>query len=480
MSEEGQMSTKNTDKDSFAVQGKLALPYTYFAGRVGSKFLTTIRDQKKIMGTKCPTCGKVYLPPRQVCQKDFTDIRNNWVDVGSSGTVVNFTVVRYEDRHLARKPPYVIAMIKLDGADTPMAHILDGLKPEDVKKGMRVEAVFAEKTTTTILDIDHFKPEAERAKTGWRPKAARKPYVPEPESGIEDKRRGGKPDMSKPVIICAALAGAATMKNQTPAVPYTPSEFAEDAYKCWKAGAAMVHVHAREDNGMPTHDHERIRTTHDAIKQRCPELIVNLSSAVGMGKTAEQRISQIVAVKPEMASLNTNTMNFSLLDRKSGKIFIDFVFENTFTMLQDFGKAMEENGVKPEIEVYDMGGLDNTMLIAKQGFFTNPMNFNFVWGVAGGQAFRVETFVALMNALPAKANFTTCGVGLDQFPAIMQSGILGGHMRVGLEDNIRMPDGELAKGSWEQVEVAVHAAECLGRGVATPDEARAIMGIHKR
>jgi len=286
-------------------------------------------------------------------------------------------------------------------------------------------------------------------------------------------------DRSK-VIICAALAGAGTFKNQNPAVPYTPQEFADEAEKCYKAGAAMVHVHARQEDGMPTHDHALIKTTHDAIKARCPNLIVNLSSAVGMGKTPEQRISQIMHVKPEMASLNTNTMNFSIVDRKTGAIFVDYVFENTFTMLQDFGKAMEGVGVKPEIEVYDMGGLDNTLLIMKQGFFTTPMNFNFVWGVAGGQSFRPEAFVAMVHALPPGANFTTCGVGTDQFHAITMSCLMGGHMRVGLEDNTRMPNGELAKGSNEQVEVAGKLATCLGREPATPDEARAIMGIKKR
>jgi len=286
-------------------------------------------------------------------------------------------------------------------------------------------------------------------------------------------------DKSK-VIICAALSGAGTFKNQNPAVPYTKEEFADEAEKCYKAGAAMVHVHARQDDGMPTHDHALIKATHDAIKARCPNLIVNLSSAVGMGKTPEQRISQIVHVKPEMASLNTNTMNFSMLDRKTGAIFVDYVFENTFTMLQDFGKAMEGNGVKPEIEVYDMGGLDNTLLIMKQGFFTTPMNFNLVWGVAGGQSFRPEAFVAMAHALPPGANFTTCGVGTDQFHAITMSCLMGGHMRVGLEDNTRLPNGELAKGSYEQVEVAVKIAACLGREPATPDEARAIMGIKKK
>ena len=282
------------------------------------------------------------------------------------------------------------------------------------------------------------------------------------------------------VIICAALAGPATMKNQNPAVPYTPDEFAREAARCFDAGASMVHVHARDDDGMPTHEIERIRATHDAIKDKTPELIVNLSSAVGLGKTVEQRLAQILAVKPAMASLNTNTMNFSIIDRGTGQIVFDNVFENTFTMLQDFGAAMEEEGVKPEIECYDIGGIDNTLLIAKQGIFSEPMNFNFVWGVAGGQRFRPDAFMTMINALPDGANFTACGVGLDQFPAITMSCLTGGHMRVGLEDNIRVPSGALAKGSFDQVLWAVRIAESLSRDVATPDEARAIMGIkHK-
>jgi len=283
--------------------------------------------------------------------------------------------------------------------------------------------------------------------------------------------------MTEKVIITAALSGAGTFKNNNPNVPYTQEEFAEEAARCYKAGASMVHVHARLDDGMPTHEVERIKATHDAIKDKTPELIVILSSAVGMGKTSEQRITQIVEIKPEMASLNTNTMNFGIVDRKSGQVLIDYVFENTFTMLQDFGKAMEENGVKPEIEVYDMGGLDNVLLVMKQDFFTAPMNFNFVWGVAGGQTFRPDTFAALVNAIPSGANFTTCGVGNNEFPAIMQSCMMGGHMRVGLEDNIRVPGGELAKGSYELVEWAAKIAEILDRKIATPDEARKIMGI---
>lgn len=288
------------------------------------------------------------------------------------------------------------------------------------------------------------------------------------------------PNESNKVIICAALAGPFTMKNQNPSVPYTPKEFAYEAAKCYAAGAAMVHVHARDDEGYPTHDIERIRATHDAIKERTPELIVNLSSAVGVGRTPEDRIAQILAVRPSMASLNTNTMNFSIINRNTGEIIMDAVFENTFTMLRNFGRSMEESDIKPEIECYDIGGIDNTLLMAKQGFFSKPMNFNFVWGVAGGQRFRPESFIAMVNALPDGSNFTSCGVGLDQFPAVTMSCLMGGHMRVGLEDNIRMPGGEIANGSYEQVLQAVRIAASLGREPTSPEEARQIMGIRQK
>lgn len=284
---------------------------------------------------------------------------------------------------------------------------------------------------------------------------------------------------NNPVIICAALNGATTMKNNNPSVPYTIAEYREEAYRCRESGAAMVHVHARTDEGEPTHEIARVKAIYEAIKERCPELVVCLSSAVGKDKTPGQRLAQILAVRPEMASYNTNSMNFSLIDRNSGKILFDYIFDNTFTMLQDFGRAMEANGIKPEIECYDLGGIDNTLLIARQGFFTTPMNFNFVWGVSGGQRFRPEVMVAMKNALPPGSSFTACGVGIEQFPAVMMSCLLGGNMRVGLEDNTRMPNGDVARGNYEQVEWAVGVARALNREPATPAQARQIMGIRQ-
>ena len=306
--------------------------------------------------------------------------------------------------------------------------------------------------------------------------------------------------MSK-VIITAALAGSATFKSNNPAVPYSPKEFADEAEKCYKAGAAMLHIHGRDEalGGMHTSVVEKVKAIYDAIKQRVPDIIIQVTSSVGtpcqVGPFPESdavnlinqliklnmdaRIRSIKALKPESASLNTNTMNFSVVDRKTGQVVIDNVFVNSFEMLQTFGKTMEDMGCRPEAELYDMGGLDNWLLIAKQGIFKKPYNFNFVWGVAGGQKFRPDTFAAFVHALPPDSNFTTCAVGTEQFPAVMQSCLMGGHMRVGLEDNTRLPDGELAKGSYEQVEVAVQIAKCVGREPATPAEARKILGIER-
>jgi 3-keto-5-aminohexanoate cleavage enzyme len=242
----------------------------------------------------------------------------------------------------------------------------------------------------------------------------------------------------------------------------------------------MVHIHPRTDEGMPTPDVGRARDTYNAIRDKTPELIVNISTGwAGMETTTDQRFEAVLEIKPEMASLNTNTMNFGVADRKAGTILFEFIFENTFSMFEKFGKAIEENSIKPEIEVYDIGGLDNFLLINKQGFFTTPYNINFVWGTAGGQKFRPDAFMTLVNALPQETNFTTCGVARDQFPANMQSCICGGHMRVGLEDNVKMPNGEVAKGSYEQVEWAANVVNSLGREIATPDEARIIMGLKK-
>ncbi len=277
------------------------------------------------------------------------------------------------------------------------------------------------------------------------------------------------------VVISAALSGGATMKNQNPAVPYTPEEFAEEAYKAFNAGATVVHIHARDVDmgGIPTADMSKIRPTIEAIRDRCPDLLINMSSAITIGVTAEQRITPIVEMKPDIASLNTNSMNFALADRKTGVVNFEFIFENTFGMIVDFATKMKENRVKPEIEVYDLGGMYNIHLVRKQeGLFEEPMHFQFVFGVAGGIPFDARHLNTLIDMLPEGASWSVCGVGPNQFPAGICAAALGGHIRVGLEDNFRNIQGEVLKGNYEAVEWAASVARVAGREVASPEEAR--------
>lgn len=149
---------KEDSRNCFVMEGKMALPNQYFAGRLGSKFLISLRDKKKILGVRCPECNKVFIPPRQYCQTCWSTMENQWVELSGEGQLVNFTIVRYSDKHLPRRAPYILGEVLLDGADTPLVHIVAGIDFKEVKAGQRVKAVFAEKTTDTLLDIDHFEP----------------------------------------------------------------------------------------------------------------------------------------------------------------------------------------------------------------------------------------------------------------------------------------------------------------------------------
>ncbi len=278
-------------------------------------------------------------------------------------------------------------------------------------------------------------------------------------------------------IITAALTGAATMKTQNEAVPYTTEEFVEEAYKCYNAGCAIVHIHARDpETGFPTTSVDVLRAIVKGIKEKCP-IVVNLSTAIGIGATPEERINVVKQLKPEMASLNTNSMNFALGDWKQHTVIGEIVFTNTFQMLTDYAKEMKEAGTKPELEVYDVGGIYNTLFVRHQGIFVEPMHYQFVWGVLGGCWLDLANFNRFMELIPDDATWSTCGVGPAQFRGAFHAAVEGGHIRVGLEDNITVSKGVPAKGSYEQVEKAAKIVALADREPATPDETRQILGL---
>jgi 3-keto-5-aminohexanoate cleavage enzyme len=285
--------------------------------------------------------------------------------------------------------------------------------------------------------------------------------------------------MQDVLIITAALAGGATSKNNNPATPYTPEEFAAESYRCLQEGVSIVHIHAKDPStGMATADVKIIKQTIAAIRDRCPDLIINLTTGYPEGVSPDERIAPVMEIKPEMASLNVNSMNMGFGDYKKGALMYEFVYTNPFSSIERFGRAMRAHKVKPEIEIFDPGGINNTLFIRRQGdVFAEPMHFQFVYGVLGGMVFTPHLHLALMGLLPENATYSVCGVGPHQVPAAFMSVICGGHVRIGLEDNVRMPDGTLAKGSWEQTTWVKELAKIYGRPVATPDEARKILTL---
>ncbi len=285
--------------------------------------------------------------------------------------------------------------------------------------------------------------------------------------------------MQDALIITAALAGGATSKNNNPATPYTPEEFAAESYRCLQEGVSIVHIHAKDPStGMATADVKKIKQTIAAIRDRCPDLIINLTTGYPEGVSPDERIAPVMEIKPEMASLNVNSMNMGFGDYKKGALMYEFVYTNPFSSIERFGRAMRAHKVKPEIEIFDPGGINNTLFIRRQGdVFAEPMHFQFVYGVLGGMVFTPLLHLSLMGQLSENATYSVCGVGPHQVPAAFMSVICGGHVRIGLEDNVRMPDGTLAKGSWEQSTWVKDLARIYGRPVATPDEARKILTL---
>lgn len=268
------------------------------------------------------------------------------------------------------------------------------------------------------------------------------------------------------LIITAAICGAEVTKEHNPAVPYTVEELVREAVSAYDAGAAVVHVHVREDDGTPTQSKERFRVCMDAIKAARPDLILLPSTGGAVGMTAEERL-QPTELFPEMATLDCGTCNFG-----------DEVFENTIPMMRDFGKRMIENDIKPEYECFEMGHLETALHLAAKGQVPGvPMQFNFVLGVPGCASASVENLVWMVNRLPAGSTWTATGIGRSEFTLAAHAIAMGGHVRVGFEDNLYLSRGVLAKSNGELVGKVVEMAKLLGREIATPAEARKILGL---
>lgn len=268
------------------------------------------------------------------------------------------------------------------------------------------------------------------------------------------------------LIITAAICGAEVLKEHNPAVPYTIEECVLQAKSAYDAGASIIHLHVRMDDGTPTQDKERFRVIMEAIKKECPDVIIQPSTGGAVGMTNDERL-QPTELCPEMATLDCGTLNFGG----------DDVFMNTENTIKYFGEKMIERGIKPELEVFDKSMIEMAIRLNKKGYIKSPMHFDFVMGVNGGIGGDIRDFAFLRGSIPTDATYTVAGVGRFEFPLAILAIIDGGHVRVGFEDNVAISKGVLAKSNGELVEKVVRLAKELGREIASPSEARQILGL---
>ena len=271
------------------------------------------------------------------------------------------------------------------------------------------------------------------------------------------------------LIIAACICGAEVTKEHNPAVPYTVEEIVREAKSAYDAGASVIHLHVREDDGTPTQSHERFQECMDAIYKECPDVIIQPSTGGAVGMTDEERLdSTNVTPTPEFVTLDCGTCNFGG----------DEIFVNTDNTINNFGDIMKERGIKPECEVFDKGMIDLALKAAKKGHIDYPMHFDFVLGVQ--MTATVRDLVYMATSVPAGSTWTATGIGKTCWDIVAATIALGGHVRVGFEDNVYMSKGVLAKSNGEMVERVVQMAKLMNREIATPDEARQILGLKPR
>ncbi len=299
--------------------------------------------------------------------------------------------------------------------------------------------------------------------------------------------------MKEKAVITAAITGSIHTPAMSPYLPITPKQIADEAVAAYEAGAAVAHIHARDpETGRPTPDINLIKEIVTSIKSRC-NMIVCITTGGGLGMTAEQRLIPVSTFKPELASFNAGSLNFALfhaLDKFKEFKFDwepqylamteDFIFPNTFKSMREFTAIFNANGTKPEFEVYDSGMINNVAFMIEKGHVKKPVYVQFVMGVLGGITPSSENLLFLVDyakKLIGDFEFSVCVAGRAQFSICTQSLLLGGNVRVGLEDNLYLDKGAMAKSNAEQVAKIARIARELGIEPASPDEARKILGL---
>jgi 3-keto-5-aminohexanoate cleavage enzyme len=286
-----------------------------------------------------------------------------------------------------------------------------------------------------------------------------------------------------PVIITCSISGTVANRDQCPAIPYTPEEYAAEAKRIVDEGGSMIHIHARTPDGTPSYEVEDFRAITEAINDAVDDVVINYSTGA-IGVPIEKRIEYLRELRPDVAALNMGSMNYAKYSRRRKDFVFHTVFENSFETIITFVEAMNELGIRPEHECFDSGHVANLDPLIDKGLLSEPLQISCVMGVTGGIRPTARNLAHMSEQIPGGArgpnNWGVIGISRDQWMLVAAALTLGGNIRVGLEDNFYLPDGEMARSNGDLIAKARQMAEDVGRRPATVAEARELLGTPKR
>jgi uncharacterized protein (DUF849 family) len=286
-----------------------------------------------------------------------------------------------------------------------------------------------------------------------------------------------------PCIITCSISGAVASRDQCPAIPYTPEEYAEEARRAVDEGCAMIHIHARTPEGLPSYEVEDFRAITEAILAAVDDVVINYSTGA-IGVPVEKRIAYLRELRPDVAALNMGSMNYAKYSSRRKDFVFKAVFENSFDTIIELLAAMNELDIRPEHECFDSGHVANLDPLIDMGLLSEPLQIECVMGVNGGIRSTPRNLAHMADEIPGGAdganNWGVIGISRDQWRLVAAAAALGGNVRVGLEDNFYLPNGEMARSNGELIAKARQMVEDVGRRPATVEEARGLLGAPRR
>jgi uncharacterized protein (DUF849 family) len=276
-------------------------------------------------------------------------------------------------------------------------------------------------------------------------------------------------------VITCAVTGVLANRNQNPGIPYTPAEIGEECRRAYEAGAAVAHIHARQDDGTPTFSPEVFAKIRDEVRKRSP-ILLNYSTGTISNDVTEQ-CTYIREVKPQIAAMNSGTMNYAKYSQKKKGMVFDMVFSNTYEKMIEMLKAMNDANVNPELECFDTGHTHGLWPLVDMGVLKPPFQYSFIVNVLGGIPPTVESLQLQTKIRVPGTEWEVIGISHCHWRMLATALVLGGNIRTGLEDHLYLPNGEMAKSNGEMVEVAARLCRDVGRKPATVEQARQILGV---